>query len=98
MVQIMTSQKKPYRVIENTTNLQLMCFVIDANPNVTFYRWYKDGILMQNYSANYTILTVRRRDAGNYSCAASNIVGTSSSSSNINLDVLCELKLQKSNV
>ncbi|VDI53768.1 Hypothetical predicted protein, partial [Mytilus galloprovincialis] len=76
-----------YNVIENTTNLQLTCTVTDSNPAVTSYRWYKGNLLMSNM-ATYTIPTVLRSHTGSYKCDATNSVGTSISSSALQLNVL----------
>ncbi|CAG2207030.1 unnamed protein product [Mytilus edulis] len=79
-----------HNVIENTTNLQLTCTVTDANPAVTSYRWYKGNLLMSNIMSTYTIPTVQRSHTGNYTCDATNSVGTSIPSSALRLNVLCK--------
>ncbi|VDI02566.1 Hypothetical predicted protein [Mytilus galloprovincialis] len=83
-----------YNIIENTTNLTLTCSVIDSNPAVTFYQWYKNGSPMDGISAAiYTIPTVLRSHTGNYTCNAKNPVGLSDPSSAIHLNVLCKFFL-----
>lgn len=83
---------KQYKVIENTTNLQLTCTVTDANPAVTSYRWYKGNLLMSNM-ATYTIPAVLRSHTGSYKCDATNSVGTSIPSTALQLNVLCKFQL-----
>ncbi|CAC5394889.1 unnamed protein product [Mytilus coruscus] len=87
--------ENPYQVIENTTNIQLTCMVIYANPAVTSYRWYKDGVKVST-AATYTILKVYRSHTGSYICDASNTVGSSDPSSVIQLDVLYGVSLKLS--
>ncbi|VDI66502.1 Hypothetical predicted protein [Mytilus galloprovincialis] len=70
----------PYTVVENTTNFQLNCTVTSANPIVTSFNWYKDGSsIATSATYMYTISTVKRSDTGNYSCKATNSVGSTSS-------------------
>ncbi|CAC5383868.1 unnamed protein product [Mytilus coruscus] len=83
-----------YKVIENTTNLQFVCSVIDANPTVTSYNWYKDGSKINDFHGNtYTIPTVHRTNNGRYTCDATNSVGASIPSSTVNLSVLYGIEL-----
>lgn len=80
-----------YEVIENTTNLMLNCTVIDANPAATSYRWYKNGYIINgSIGVPYTLPTVRRSHTGNYTCDATNSVGNSDLSSDLQLKVLCK--------
>lgn len=81
--------RSPYEVIENTTNFHLACNVTNANPAVTSYRWYKDGVKVST-SATYTIPKVYRSHTGSYTCAASNTVGISEHSSVLQLNILCK--------
>lgn len=78
-----------YNVIENKTNLKLTCNVTDANPPVTGYKWYKDGFEIYSNSI-YTILKVRQFDKGSYTCGSSNEAGSSNSSFDLQLNVLCK--------
>ncbi|CAC5394886.1 unnamed protein product [Mytilus coruscus] len=77
----------PFRVLENTRNIQLACIVSDANPAVTSFKWNKNYSTISR-EANYTIPTVNRLHAGNYTCRADNSVGDSDLSAAIQLDVL----------
>ncbi|CAC5371766.1 unnamed protein product [Mytilus coruscus] len=77
----------PFDVVENTTYLQLTCAVSDSKPNVTSYRWYKDASVIST-TAVYTISSVKRSNAGMYTCDATNIAGSSELSSPIVLNVL----------
>lgn len=82
-------------MIENTTNLELDCKVLDSNPAVVSFRWYKEGVVIDGYTdALYTIPTVQRSHTGNYTCDATNVVGTSDPASTVQLNVLCKLKLK----
>lgn len=81
-----------YKVVENTTNLVLDCTVIDANPTATSYRWYKDGSIIDGSSgASHTIAFVLRSHIGRYTCGATNYVGSSYLSADVQLNVLCKL-------
>lgn len=63
----------------------------DANPQLATFRWYKnDFIIDGSTDASYTISTVRRSNTGSYKCDATNSVGSSDPSSDIQLDVLCK--------
>lgn len=80
----------PYHVTENTTNVYLTCMIIDANPFVTSYAWYKNGVKIST-SAIYNISTVYRSHSGSYTCDATNVVGSSDITPELNLDVHCKL-------
>lgn len=81
--------KTPYNVNENTTNVNFTCNVKSANPDVMFYRWFKDGIEIF-IGDTYIIPNVLKSNAGKYECDATNIVGVSDHSSALQLNVLCE--------
>nr|XP_033818492.1 carcinoembryonic antigen-related cell adhesion molecule 1-like [Geotrypetes seraphini] len=60
--------------------LMLRCESSSSNPAVSYYTWYKDGILLVNTSQNILeIQSVRPQDAGAYHCTAHNEIGTASS-------------------
>ncbi|CAG2217814.1 unnamed protein product [Mytilus edulis] len=82
-----------YKVLENATNLNLVCRVTDANPTPTFYGWYKDNSKINGNTANtYTISEVQRSHTGRYTCDATNAVNSSGRSSTVHLDVLCKFQ------
>ncbi|CAC5421786.1 SN [Mytilus coruscus] len=84
--------RTPFTVVENTTNINMNCKVTSANPNVTSYKWYKDGLDIATV-ATYTISTVHRSDTGIYTCDATNSVGSSTSSSAVQLNVLYGIEI-----
>ncbi|XP_071094657.1 neural cell adhesion molecule 1-like [Haliotis cracherodii] len=71
---------RPYRVYVGQQNVQLTCQVTAANPTVTSYSWTRDGSSIPSATSSmYSLSPVTRGSAGNYTCAARNSVGTSSS-------------------
>ncbi|XP_062572933.1 synaptogenesis protein syg-2-like [Saccostrea cucullata] len=69
------------------SNLQLKCFVDDANPSTGLnYRWTKGGNQIST-SQTYTISSVRKSDQGTFQCTVGNAVGTSIPST-INVEVV----------
>jgi hypothetical protein len=84
----------PLDVAENVT-LQLACHVLDANPTVNSFSWYKGhsttpiGLL-----SNISISKVMRTDSGEYRCEGSNGIGQNGVDT-VYVNVLC--KYQSSN-
>ncbi|CAC5421782.1 unnamed protein product [Mytilus coruscus] len=74
-------------MVENATNFILSCKVTDGYPTNASYKWYKDGSHIST-AANYTISTVNRSDTGNYTCDATNKVGSSNPSSAVEVYVI----------
>ena len=84
----------PLDVVENVT-LPLACHVLDANPTVNSFSWYKGrsttpiGLL-----SNISISKVIRTDSGEYRCEGSNGIGQNGVDT-VYVNVLC--KYQSSN-
>uniref|UniRef100_A0ACB8E930 Uncharacterized protein n=1 Tax=Sphaerodactylus townsendi TaxID=933632 RepID=A0ACB8E930_9SAUR len=53
----------------------LTCNVASSYPEVTAYRWYKDGVVYGEGQVK-TLQSVTREDYGQYHCEAENLVGT----------------------
>lgn len=79
-------------LLENATNFQLTCTVIDGNPMDSTYRWFRNGSLIST-TAIFTISKVKTNDAGSYKCDSSNIIGVSDQSAEIHLNVLCKFMI-----
>lgn len=81
----------PYRVHEgNPATLQ--CKVTDGNPMTDIgWKWFdeKNSSNVLFTEKTYTIPKVRRDKSGNYSCTATNSVGTSVAAT-IHLDIQCK--------
>lgn len=77
-------------MINGTDSLIFGCSVIDANPTVTKYAWYKTGNPKPiETKRNISFSDVSVSDDGTYFCQAENTVGPSNSSV-ITVDVLCK--------
>jgi hypothetical protein len=79
-------------VVEHVT-LQLACQVLDANPTVNSFSWYKGkfttpiGVL-----SNFSISKVMRTDSGEYRCEGSNGIGHNGTDT-VYVNVLCKYQL-----
>ena len=61
-----------FEVVENVI-LQLACQVLDANPTVNSFSWYKGSSTTPiGLSSNFSISKVSRTDSGEYRCEGSN--------------------------
>lgn len=84
------SSKNPYRVIEGQ-NATLVCSLTAANPNTSItWKWFsgdKQFPVPEN-RPTFIMSEIHRIKSGNYSCTASNKVGTSEATSTT-LDVQC---------
>lgn len=69
-----------------------MCNVTASNPDVSSYVWHKDGVNVST-AAIYTIPIVYRIHTGRYTCEATNSVGRSDPSSDLQLDVRCRFTI-----
>ena len=79
----------PLEVVENVT-LQLACQILDANPTVSSFSWYKG-----NYTTpvgllpNFSISKVIRTDSGECRCEGSNGIGQNGADT-VYVNVLCK--------
>ncbi|CAG2248419.1 unnamed protein product [Mytilus edulis] len=80
----------PYDVPENSSNVQLTCNVTSTNPNVTSFKWFKDGSKLLITDRTFTMAKVNRTNSGYYTCDATNSVGTSMNATVLELNVLCK--------
>jgi hypothetical protein len=79
----------PLDVVENLT-LQLVCQVLDANPTVNSFSWYKGSSTTPiGMLSNFSISKVIRTDSGEYRCEGSNNVGQNGSDT-VYVNVLCK--------
>ena len=79
----------PLDVVENLT-LQLVCQVLDANPTVNSFSWYKGSSTTPiGMLSNFYISKVIRTDSGEYRCEGSNNVGQNGSDT-VYVNVLCK--------
>ena len=61
----------------NDENVNLLCSVVNANPNTDLkFVWTKDGTQIGTRQ-NYTIVSVQNSDRGTYTCTCSNTAGAS---------------------
>lgn len=65
----------------------------DANPAVASFTWRKDGSMIPGEASTYVISTVYRSHAGSYACGATNSVGSSDTSTAVQLEILCKLNM-----
>lgn len=79
----------PYNILENTTNIELVCLVIDANPAATSYKWYKDSSIVSTM-AIFKIPVIKKSHVGSYVCEAINIIGPSRGSAVVKINILCK--------
>jgi hypothetical protein len=79
----------PIDVVENAT-LQLACQVLDANPTVNSFSWYKGSYTTPiGMLSNFNISKVNRTDSGEYRCEGSNGIGQNGVD-RVYVNVLCE--------
>ncbi|XP_055954850.1 B-cell receptor CD22-like [Patella vulgata] len=77
----------PYKIIQGN-QLTLTCTVDDSNPQPTSFTWSKDGgSITGQGSSVFSLTSVQRSQAGQYTCTANNGVGTGTSTS-VEVDVL----------
>ena len=75
---VMITEPPPEVNISLGATLQLSCEA-DSNLPVT-YRWMRDGNVLPQFTTNELVIsTVQRQDSANYTCVASNPVGTAQS-------------------
>ncbi|XP_069040978.1 B-cell receptor CD22 [Lepisosteus oculatus] len=83
---------KPISEIIEDSRVTLVCEVEAANPNVTIYHWYTDGVLRKNDTFSTIVFqNISRHDSGEYYCIAFNQVGNGTSEA-FSLDVLYKPK------
>ena len=76
-------------VVENAT-LKLACQVLDANPTVNWFSWYKGNSTMpMGMLSNFSISNVSRTNSGEYRCEGSNGIGQKGVDT-VYVNVLCE--------
>jgi hypothetical protein len=79
----------PVEVAENVT-LQLVWLVLDANPTVNLFPWYKGSSTTPiGLLSNLSISKVIRTDSGEYRCEGSNGIGQNGVDT-VYVNVLCE--------
>ena len=82
----------PLEVVENVT-LKLVCQVLDANPTVNSFSWYKGSSTTPiGLLSNFFISKVIRTDSGEYRCEGSNGIGQNGVDA-IYVNVLCKYQL-----
>jgi hypothetical protein len=80
---------RPLDVVENVT-LQLACQVLDANPTVNSFSWYKGSSTTPvGMLSNFSISKVNRTDSGEYRCEGSNGIGHNGTDT-VYVNVLCK--------
>jgi hypothetical protein len=76
-------------VVENIT-LMLVCQVLDANPTVDSFSWYRGSYTTPiGMLSNFSISKVTRTDSGEYRCEGSNGIGQNGVDT-VYVNVLCE--------
>ena len=79
----------PLEVVENVT-LKLACQVLEANPTVNSFSWYKGSSTTPiGLLSNFSISKVIRTDSGEYRCEGSNGIGQNGVDA-IDVNVLCK--------
>ena len=82
----------PLEVVENVT-LILVCQVLDANPAVYSFSWYKGSSTTPiGMLSNFSISKVIRTDSGEYRCKVSNGIGQYGVDT-VYVNVLCKYQL-----
>ena len=82
----------PLEVVENAT-LILVCQVLDANPTVNSFSWYKrNSTTPIGLFSNFSISKVIRTDSGEYRCEGSNGIGQNGTDT-VYVNVLCKYQL-----
>jgi hypothetical protein len=80
---------KPLDVVENVT-LKLVCQVLDANPTINSFSWYKGSSTTPIWMlSNFSISKVIRTDSGEYRCEGSNDIGQNGTDT-VYVNVLCK--------
>ena len=79
----------PIYVVENVT-LQLACKVLEGNPTVTSFSWYKgNSTIPIGMMSNFSISNVSRTNSGEYRCDGSNGIGQNGTDT-VYVNVLCK--------
>ena len=79
----------PIDVVENVT-LQLACQVLDANPTVRSFLWYKgNSTIPIGMLSDFNISKVIRTDSGEYKCEGSNGIGQNGTDT-VYVNILCK--------
>ena len=82
----------PLEVVVNVT-LKLACQVLDANPTVNSFSWYKGSSTTSiGMLSNCSISKVIRTDSGEYRCEGSNGIGQNGVDT-VYVNALCEYQL-----
>ena len=82
----------PLEVVENVT-LKLVCQVLEANPTVNSFSWYKGSSTTPiGLLSNFSISKVIRTNSGEYRCEGSNGIGQNGVDS-VYVNVLCKYQL-----
>jgi hypothetical protein len=82
----------PLDVVKNAT-LKLVCQVLDANPTVNSFSWYKGSSTTPiGMLSNFSISKVIRTDSGEYRCEGSNGIGQNGTDT-VYVNVLCKYQL-----
>ncbi|KAJ8313318.1 hypothetical protein KUTeg_009104 [Tegillarca granosa] len=66
----------PFIVYEGQTKVTIRCHGISANPYISSFIWTDSANTTRNNSNELTFYSVSRSAAGDYTCSASNAVGT----------------------
>ena len=83
---------RPLDVVENVT-LKLVCQVLEANPTVNSFSWYKGSSTTPiGLLSNFSISKVIRTDSGEYRCEGSNGIGQNGVDT-VYVNVLCKYQL-----
>jgi hypothetical protein len=83
---------RPLDVVENVT-LKLVCQVLEANPTVNSFSWYKGSSTTPiGMICNFAISKVIRTDSGEYRCEGSNGIGQNGVDT-VYVNVLCKYQL-----
>ena len=76
-------------VVENAT-LQLACQVLDANPTVISFSWYRgNSTTLIGRLSNFSISNVIRTDSEEFRCEGSNGIGQNGTDT-VYVNVLCK--------
>lgn len=86
-------------VVAGTKQVLLHCYAENANPEVTEYNWFKghsSNLTVLSHSQTLAFKTVDIRDSSQYTCRATNVAGTSTSTIQVivqckSLSTLCLL-------
>lgn len=86
-------------VVAGTKQVLLHCYAENANPEITEYNWFKghsSNLTVLSHSQTLAFKTVDIRDSSQYTCKATNVAGTSTSTIQVivqckSLSTLCLL-------